>query len=126
MGGWGWRGGRGGGGAGAGGAGFAGALTGAEWFTVAGGDGEYAVPAPSDSTVLYVDSQNGNVTRVDLKTGVTRSIRPYLSGVQERRPADLEYRFNWTTPSAVSPTHASVVLLGGNVVFKTTDGGARW
>src|SRR3989442_1659572 len=123
---WGMRRGRGGGGGGGGGAGFGGALTGAEWFTVAGGDGEYAVPAPSDSTVLYVDSQNGNVTRVDLKTGVTRSIRPYVSGVQERRPADLQYRFNWTTPIEVSPTDANVVLLGGNVVLKTTDGGEHW
>src|SRR6267378_3988066 len=110
-----------GGGGGGGGAGFGGTLTGAEWFTVAGGDGEYAVPAPSDSTVLYVDSQNGNVTRVDLRTGVTRSIRPYLSGVQETKPANLQYRFNWTTPIEVSPTDANVVLLGGNVVFKTTD-----
>src|SRR2546422_2376331 len=33
---------------------------------------------------LYVDSQNGNITRVDLKTGLNRSIRPYLSGVTER------------------------------------------
>src|SRR3989442_4930107 len=123
---WGMRRGRGGGGGGGGGAGFGGSLTGAEWFTVAGGDGEYAVPAPSDSTVLYVDSQNGNVTRVDLRTGVTRSIRPYLSGVQERKPADLQYRFNWTTPIEVSPTDANVVLLGGNVVFKTTDGGEHW
>src|SRR5712691_2853041 len=116
----------GGGGGGGGGAGFGGALTGAEWFTVTGGDGEYAVPAPSDSTVLYVDSQNGNVTRVDLKTGVTRSVRPYLSGVQETKPANLQYRFNWTTPIEVSPTDANVVLLGGNVVFKTTDGGEHW
>src|SRR5437899_7786586 len=122
---WGRSSGAGGGGGGGGGGGPGGALTGAEWFTVAGGDGEYAVPAPSDSSVLYVDSQNGNVTRVDLKTGVTRSIRPYLSGVQERKPADLQYRFNWTTPIDVSPTDANVVLLGGNVVFKTTDGGER-
>src|SRR5690242_4385141 len=50
------------------GPGAGGGLSGAEWFTVTGGDGEYAVIAPSDSTVLYVDSQNGNITRVDMKT----------------------------------------------------------
>ncbi len=33
--------------------------SGAEWYTVTGGDGEYAVPAPSDSNIVYVDSQNG-------------------------------------------------------------------
>ncbi len=111
-----------GGGAGAG----AGGLNGSEWFTVTGGDGEYAVPAPSDSSILYVDSQNGNITRVDLKTGLTRSIRPYLSTVNEMKPANLKYRFNWTSPITVSPRDANTAYIGANVVFKTTDGGERW
>ncbi len=115
-----------GGGGGGGGGGGAGGLNGSEWFTVTGGDGEYAVLAPSDTSILYVDSQNGNITRVDLKTGLVRSIRPYLSGVSEMRPADLKYRFNWTSPIAVSPRDANTVYLGGNVVFKSTDGGDRW
>src|SRR2546421_2492881 len=118
-------GGGGGGGGGAGGGG-GGGLNGAEWFTVTGGDGEYAVPAPSDSSILYVDSQNGNITRVDLKTGLTRAIRPYLSSVNEMKPANLKYRFNWTSPIAVSPRDANTVYLGANVVFKTTDGGEHW
>lgn len=113
-------------GGGGGGGGGGGSLNGSEWFTVAGGDGEYAVPAPSDSTILYVDSQNGNINRVDLKTGLTRSIRPYLSGVQETKPANLKYRFNWTTPIEVSRTDANAVWFGGNVVFRTTDGGEHW
>jgi len=114
------------GGGGGGGGGGAGGLNGSEWFTVTGGDGEYAVPAPSDSSILYVDSQNGNITRVDLKTGLTRSIRPYLSGVTEMKPANLKYRFNWTSPIAVSSRDANTVYVGGNVVFKTTDGGDHW
>src|SRR3989454_7633844 len=115
-----------GGGGGGGGGGAGGGLNGAEWFTVAGGDGEYAVPAPSDSSILYVDSQNGNITRVDLKTGLNRSIRPYLPGVKDMKPATLPYRFNWTSPIAVSPRDANAVYLGGNVVFKSTDGGEHW
>ena len=118
--------GAGGGGGGGGGGGAAGGLNGSEWFTVTGGDGEYAVPAPSDSTVLYVDSQNGNITRLDLKTGQTRSLRPYLVGVTETKPANLKYRFNWTSPIAVSRSDANVVYFGGNVVFKTSDGGDSW
>src|SRR5881396_3849369 len=111
----------GGGGGGGGGAGGQG-LNGSEWFTVTGGDGEYAVPAPSDSSIPYVDSQNGNIPSVDLKTGQTRSLRPYLVGVQETKPANLKYRFNWTSPIAVSSRDANTVYLGANVVFKTTDG----
>ncbi|HEU5261332.1 MAG TPA: hypothetical protein VFU41_07905 [Gemmatimonadales bacterium] len=116
----------GGAGGGGGGGGVGGGLTGSEWFPVSGGDGEYVVPAPSDSTIVYLDTQNGNISRVNLKTGVTRSIRPYLVGVQETRPANLRYRFNWTSPIEVSPTDANTVLFGGNVVFKTTDGGEHW
>src|SRR2546425_188996 len=114
----------GGGGGGGGGAGVG--INGSEWFTVTGGDGEYAVPAPTDSSILYVDSQNGNITRVDLKTGLNRSIRPYLSGVKDTKPANLQYRFNWTSPIAVSPRDANTVYMGGNVVFRSPDGGDRW
>ncbi len=103
-----------------------GGQNGAEWFTVTGGDGEYAVPAPSDSSVIYVDSQNGNISRLDLRTGLTRFIRPYLSSVNEMKPADLQYRFNWTSPITVSPASADEVFLGANVVFKTSDGGQHW
>ncbi|HEY7894767.1 MAG TPA: hypothetical protein VIC24_07715 [Gemmatimonadaceae bacterium] len=100
--------------------------SGAEWYTVTGGDGEYAVPAPSDSNVVYVDSQNGFVTRLDLATGVSRLIRPYMPGVEMMNPSSLKYRFNWTSPIAVSATNANEVFLGGNVLFKSTDGGAHW
>ena len=98
----------------------------ADWFVTAGGDGEYVVPAPSDPTIVYSDSQNGNINRLDKKTKLSRNIRPYLSGASEMSPADLKYRFNWTSPIAVSAKDANEVYFGGNVVFKSTDGGARW
>lgn len=96
------------------------------WYTVVGGDGEYAVPAPSDPNIIYSDSQNASISRLDLSTHLSRSIRPYLPGVEEMKPSDLKYRFNWTSPIAVSRTDANEVYLGGNVVFKTTDGGKTW
>ena len=96
------------------------------WYTVVGGDGEYAVPAPSDSNIIYSDSQNASIERLDLSNHISHSVRPYLPGVEETKPADLKYRFNWTSPIAVSPTDANEVYLGGNVVFKSTDGGKTW
>jgi photosystem II stability/assembly factor-like uncharacterized protein len=41
-------------------------------------------------------------------------------------PADLKYRFNWTSPITVSATDADEVYIGGNVAFKSTDGGLHW
>ncbi|HEY6291392.1 MAG TPA: glycosyl hydrolase [Terriglobia bacterium] len=98
----------------------------ADWYTVAGGDGEYAVPAPSDLNIVYVDSQNGSVRRLDKRTHLSHFVRPYLEGVEEMKPSDLKYRFNWTSPIAVSETNANEVYLGGNVLFKSTDGGRNW
>jgi photosystem II stability/assembly factor-like uncharacterized protein len=101
-------------------------VTNADWNVVVGGDGEYAVPAPSDPNVIYTDSQQGYIVRLDKKSHYSRFIRPYLAGVEESAPADLKYRFNWTSPIAVSKTDPNEVYLGANVVFKSTDGGTHW
>ena len=101
-------------------------VTNADWYTVIGGDGEYSVPAPSDPNIIYSDAQNGFIERLDKKTHVGHFVRPYLPSVENTPPAELKYRFNWTSPIAVSATDPNEVYLGGNVVFKTTDGGANW
>ncbi|MCG6990148.1 MAG: glycosyl hydrolase [Gemmatimonadetes bacterium] len=97
-----------------------------QWVDVTGGDGEYAVPSKSDSSVVYVDSQNGYITRLNLRDGMSHFIQPYLEGVNEMAPSKLKYRFNWTAPIAVSPTNVNTVYLGANVVFRSTDGGRHW
>ena len=101
-------------------------VPGSAWYTTAGGDGEYSVPAPSDPNVVYSDSQNGSISRLDLKTHLSDSIRPVVEGVEEVKPADLKYRFNWTTPIAVSRSNSNEVFLGGNALFKSIDGGKNW
>jgi photosystem II stability/assembly factor-like uncharacterized protein len=104
-------------------------VSGADWFTVTGGDGEYAVPAPSNPDIIYSDSQDGALGRYDLNTHRMFFTMPYLHGpayINDVKLADAKYRFNWTAPVAVSPTDANTVFLGGNVVFKSTDGGIHW
>ncbi|MCU1286221.1 MAG: BNR/Asp-box repeat protein [Acidobacteriales bacterium] len=98
----------------------------ADWFTVVGGDGEYIVPAMGGSKTVYADSQNGSIQKVNISNGLSKSLRPYFFGVGNMKPADLKYRFNWTSPIAVSPKTPDEVYIGGNVVFKSTDGGLHW
>jgi photosystem II stability/assembly factor-like uncharacterized protein len=97
-----------------------------DWITIVAGDGQYVVPAPSDPNIIYADSQDGSIQRLDLKTGISASIRPYLLGVGQMAEAELQFRFNWTTPLAVSATDPNEVYIGGNVLFKSTDGGVTW
>jgi photosystem II stability/assembly factor-like uncharacterized protein len=101
-------------------------ISGAEWWTATGGDGEYIVPAGNKSGIVYAESQNGSIQRLNSKDGVSDQIRPYLHGVTDMAPKDLKYRFNWTSPIAVSPTDPKTVFIGGNVLFKSTDSGTTW
>jgi photosystem II stability/assembly factor-like uncharacterized protein len=104
-----------------------GGITGFDWYTVTGGDGEYAVPARGKGAhIVYTDSQNGSIQRLDNENGMSNFVRPYLEGVQSMKPSDLKYRFNWTSPIAVSLTNPNEVYLGGNVLFRSTDGGKSW
>ncbi len=103
-----------------------GGIVGADWWTAVGGDGEYIVPAGGKSNIIYADSQNGSVTRMNLTTGTSDFVRPYLQGVTDLAPKDLKYRFNWTSPIAVSANDWKTVYLGSNVLFKSTDAAKSW
>lgn len=39
------------------------------WFTIAGGDGFYTAQDPTDPNIVYGESQGGNASRLNLKTG---------------------------------------------------------
>jgi len=101
-------------------------IWGADWWNPAGGDGVYAVPAPSDPSIVYSNSQDGFSFRIDRKTMTAKFLKPYLPGATDIPSSKLKYRFNWAAPLAVSPTDANTVYLGGNVVFKSTNGGQDW
>ncbi|MGA9770523.1 MAG: hypothetical protein WBV94_15905 [Blastocatellia bacterium] len=91
-----------------------------DWFRTGGGDGFYSVVDPTDSNIIYVESQNGFVARLELKTGERRSIKP-------QPPAgEKDYRFDWNTPIVISPHNNRTIYLGGNRVFRSTDRGDSW
>ena len=47
-----------------------------DWFNVGGGDGFFTGQDPNDYNIIYAESQNGNTSRLDLRTGLGGSIRP--------------------------------------------------
>src|SRR5712692_3788319 len=54
-------------------------ITNADWFRTGGGDGFYSQADPADPNILYSESQNGAMSRIDLRTGRSQSIRPRLA-----------------------------------------------
>jgi photosystem II stability/assembly factor-like uncharacterized protein len=95
-------------------------ITNDDWFRIGGGDGFYSVVDPTDPSIIYVESQNGNVSRLELKTGERKSIRPAA------RPGEKRYRFDWNSPIVISAHNNRTIYFAGNRVFRSTDRGNTW
>ena len=53
-----------------------------DWYVVGGGDGFQTRSDPEEPNIVYATSQDGNISRLDLRTGESRSIRPRIAGTQ--------------------------------------------
>jgi photosystem II stability/assembly factor-like uncharacterized protein len=97
-----------------------------DWYDVGGGEAGYIAPDPRDPNIVYAADYQGNITRYDRRIGQVKSIteQPELSDAHGA--ANLEHRFQWTAPVMISPHDPNTLYHGGEVLFKTTDGGVRW
>jgi photosystem II stability/assembly factor-like uncharacterized protein len=59
-----------------------------DWFVSGGGDGFQGRMDPEDPNIFYASSQEGNLTRLDLRTGQSRNIRPRAAGPVTTTPED--------------------------------------
>ena len=91
-----------------------------DWFIIGGGDGFVAIADPSDSRILYTESQDGRMNRVDRVTNERKVIRP------EPARGEPPLRWNWNTPLAVSHHDPATVFVASNRLHKSTDRGHSW
>ena len=89
-------------------------------------DGMYTVADPRDPNIIYYNGHFGDITRIDMRTREERYIQPYPPGPAGGGAELEEYRFSWNAPIHMSPSDPDVVYFGGNVVFRTRDGGETW
>ncbi len=108
-----------------------------DWYNVGGGDGFYTRNDPTDYTIIYSESQNGNVNRLSLRDGSQRSIRPALAGagrgagpgagnILNPPPKADDFRFNWNAPLEISPHNPATVYYGAQYFFKSMNRGDTW
>jgi photosystem II stability/assembly factor-like uncharacterized protein len=97
-----------------------GGITGGDWEVVGQGDGFWAFADPNDANTLYVEYQGGQLSRVDVTTGESKSIKPFA------REGEEELRFNWNTPIHLSPTRERTLYYGSQVLHFSTDRGDSW
>ena len=96
-----------------------------DWYEVAYGDGFFAIVDPTDPTIVFAESQGGNMNRYDLTTGEKTPMRP-ITGPRENGDTAKTYRYNWNSPLQLSPHDPATVYLGGNFLMRSRDHGMSW
>jgi len=122
-----------------------------DWITVGGGDGFQSRNDPEDSNIVYATSQGGAITRLDLRTGQSKSIRPRVAlpgaagggaagaaagrggrggqgggqGGGEEGGSSAE-RPNWDAPYIISPHSSTRLYWASNFLYRSNDRGDNW
>lgn len=97
-----------------------------DWYTVAGGESAFIAFDPTNPELVYGGSYHSNLEVWDAKTDKTRDVMEHPVGGLAMKPKNMKYRFNWNSPLISSPQNPKVMYHGGNVVFRTNNGGSSW
>ena len=103
-----------------------GGIVAGDWYDVGGGEAGHVVSKPDEPDIVYAGEYLGYISRYDHRTRQARNVSAYPENGSGHGAEDLKYRFQWTAPIATSPHDPQVVYHGGNVLFRTTDGGQTW
>jgi photosystem II stability/assembly factor-like uncharacterized protein len=109
------------------------AVTIADWTQLLGFDGYYCQVDTTEPNIVFCEGQYGILRRIDQRTGDSKDIKPRLTTKQSRTnvvpppPANSPaYRFNWSSPIAVSAHTPKTVYFAGNHLFRSDDRGESW
>lgn len=107
-----------------------GILNDANW-KVHWGDGQFTDVDPTNWRKVYTSAENGSYNLYDPLTHQIRRISPEPSTIVNYNEVkgnnkELNIRYNWTAPMVMSPHDPGTLFVGGNYLFKTTNGGDTW
>src|SRR5262245_61849233 len=97
-----------------------------DWHDVGGGEAGHVYSDPSDPNIVYAGEYLGIITRYDHRTRESRNVSAWPENPSGWSGDAMKYRFQWTAPITGSPFDPKVVYHGGNVIFRTRDGGQHW
>jgi photosystem II stability/assembly factor-like uncharacterized protein len=113
-----------------------------DWYTVGGGDGFQPRVDPEDPNIVYAQSQEGALQRLDLETGQSIPIRPNpnntvvpgaapppappAGGQGGGRGGGRFGRWHWDSPLIVSPHSARRLYYGGEKLYRSDNRGDSW
>ncbi|CAI8230392.1 MAG: Dispase autolysis-inducing protein [SAR116 cluster bacterium] len=90
------------------------------WYKTLFADGHQSATDPENPNIIYAETQQGGLHRVDLTTGEPVLIQP------QAREGEPHERYNWDAPILVSPHKASRLYFASYRVWKSEDRGDSW
>jgi photosystem II stability/assembly factor-like uncharacterized protein len=103
-----------------------GAITFRDWHPVGGDERDYMLPDPDHPELVIGSGMGGRVSRYDGSTGQVANVTPWPVNSYGARPNAVKYRYGWVTPIAFTPTQPRALLLGAQVLLRSTDEGDHW
>jgi photosystem II stability/assembly factor-like uncharacterized protein len=103
-----------------------GGITADDWFKSLGGESGWVFFDPANPNIIYGSGYQGTLSRFDRRTNQAQSSSPWPFDTMGWPTRDLQYRFQWTAPLAVSPLEPRALYFGANVLFKSDDEGLHW
>ena len=92
----------------------------ADWKHILFADGHDTATEPGNPDIVYGETQQGGLHRIDRKTGEVIYIQP-----QAREGEEFE-RFNWDAPILVSPHSPTRLYFASHRVWRSDDRGDSW
>jgi len=92
----------------------------AEWIKTLGADGHQSATEPGNPNIMYAETQQGGLHRVDRITGEQVYIQP-----QPEAGEDYE-RFNWDAPIVVSSHDPTRLYFASQRVWRSDNRGDSW
>jgi photosystem II stability/assembly factor-like uncharacterized protein len=91
-----------------------------DWLFPLGADGYGVAFDPSDANTMYMMTQQGNLQRVDRRSGEVMSIQP------DPAPGEPAERWNWDSPIVVSPHDSDRIYFASQRLWASDDRGDNW
>jgi photosystem II stability/assembly factor-like uncharacterized protein len=102
-----------------------GAILARDWYDVGGGEAGFVLADPRNADIVYGTNEN-YISRFNKQAMQWQVISAWPVDVSGHAAGELEHRFNWTSPLALSPFDPDTLYYGMERLYKTTDDGMSW